>query len=101
MSPQAGSSMMASTRRKTRTQREAELTLHMLEDETDEEQAARTDREAMELIRFAENELEPEKYQRLLNILSENDDDGAKGITIKDLIAGTEFSAEDIFILSL
>jgi hypothetical protein len=51
----------------------------MLQDETEEEEELRKTREASELMRFAEAELGQDKYNRFLEVLAANAEDGVKG----------------------
>lgn len=58
------------TKRRTKQQREAEVTLALLEEETEQEQIVRKQREAKEIICMAEKELDEQKFAQFLEILS-------------------------------
>lgn len=67
------------TKRKTKQQREAEIMAYVMAEETVEEVNARREREAFDIFKFAERDLDPLKFTEFLGLLTTLEQDVLKG----------------------
>ncbi|TRY80544.1 hypothetical protein TCAL_04790 [Tigriopus californicus] len=69
------------TKKKTKQQREAEILAYILAEETVEEVNARREREAFDIFKFAERDLDPLEFTEFLGLLTTLEQDILKGFT--------------------